>query len=666
MPQILHTKDIGSITAYGDALAGGYTGTKESLMSIIAAIANGAMLVNVGYKTVTLSVSSWNDGKYDLSSVLPTNRYSILAVDMDCDNISGTQIAAWYDADISFDDGNVLTAHKNVPEIDIPIVVVYQSMDATLEVPTYSGSLTYDGTLQQAVFDGYNDEVMTIGGVYEATNAGNYTATFKPKEGYRWTDGTKSAVSVEWGITKDALTAPTLKSGLVYDGTEQDIIDSTYDATKISVSGNTQTNAGDYEVTISIADKTNYEWGDTHTTADKVIAWFIEKVSVTAPTVTADLTYDGTEQSATVSAYDATIISVTGTTGANAGDYTATIALIDKNNYEWPDETTADIEIAWSIAKAAGSITLSADSVELSDDVPSTVVAATATGEVSAASSDDSIVTATVSGNDITIALAEQGASGAINVTAESAENSNYSSASAVLSVRANFSIPSWADGTDAEIADILARHYAGNINLHDYWEIGDEREISFDGCLSYSGVSGQSAQKITMVLLNKGGKTLSNSETECAFIVGMKECFPTKSKLSTSSAASWATAGIKGWCEYSFRPAIPESIRNIFLEHDNISYNTETINTTEYFTLPSLYEVLGGTYMHADGEQQLEYYKNADNQKKNLAYYTRTSTSTVVSNSKFVVIKTDGATEFLWPNASSNYMRYISVQGVI
>lgn len=68
-------------------------------------------------------------------------------------------------------------------------------------VPTQQGTLTYDGTEQTAVWNNYNtDELTVIGDT--ATNAGIYTASFTPKTGYKWSDGTTTAKTASWTIDK--------------------------------------------------------------------------------------------------------------------------------------------------------------------------------------------------------------------------------------------------------------------------------------------------------------------------------------------------------------------------------------------------------------------------------------------------------------------------------
>lgn len=200
MAHALESKDLGSVSAYGDALTGGYDGTKEQFMCLIAAVLNGAMLANVGKSTTTLTSDGWNDGAYDLTGAYPTDRYSILAIDLDFDNATGAQIAAWYDADIDFQSGNMLVAHSETPTIDLPLVVVYEAMAAVVEIPVFTGTLFYDGTEKTPAFDGYDENKMTVSGATSGTDAGIYTAVFTPKTGYRWPDGSGSR-AVEWQIT---------------------------------------------------------------------------------------------------------------------------------------------------------------------------------------------------------------------------------------------------------------------------------------------------------------------------------------------------------------------------------------------------------------------------------------------------------------------------------
>ena len=45
--------------------------------------------------------------------------------------------------------------------------------------------------------------------------------------------------------------------------------------------------------------------------------------------------------------------------------------------------------------------------------------------------------------------------------------------------------IVTFADGTDEEIAAMLEAHYAGDIDIEDYWNVGDTRKIHLNGIAS-------------------------------------------------------------------------------------------------------------------------------------------------------------------------------------
>lgn len=72
--------------------------------------------------------------------------------------------------------------------------------------PTWKSNLTYTGSAQSvsstSYWNNYNTSYMTIGGTTSATNAGTYIATFTPGSNYRWTDGTTTAINVNWTINK--------------------------------------------------------------------------------------------------------------------------------------------------------------------------------------------------------------------------------------------------------------------------------------------------------------------------------------------------------------------------------------------------------------------------------------------------------------------------------
>lgn len=71
-------------------------------------------------------------------------------------------------------------------------------------LPSQSGNLTYNGNTLTPVWSNYSSEQLSIGGTTSGINAGNYNATFAPKDDYMWPDGSTDAKTVSWGISKAA------------------------------------------------------------------------------------------------------------------------------------------------------------------------------------------------------------------------------------------------------------------------------------------------------------------------------------------------------------------------------------------------------------------------------------------------------------------------------
>ena len=162
----------------------------------------------------------------------------------------------------------------------------------------------------------------------------------------------------------------------------------------------------------------------------------LEKLAVPSPN--ASITYNGTAQTMTFDNYDATKMSVEGNSATNAGSHDAVFTLED--GYAWTDNTADPKTVSWNIAKAAGSCTLSGNSVELGPDTLSdTVTVSDATGAISGvSSSDNTIATASLSGDTITISSVND-TTGTATITVSIAASANYEATTATISVDSKF-----------------------------------------------------------------------------------------------------------------------------------------------------------------------------------------------------------------------------------
>lgn len=251
-------------------------------------------------------------------------------------------------------------------------------------VPTQAGILTYTGAAQSPSWNGYDTEKLTIGGTTSGTNAGNYAATFTPKEGYEWADDTKTAKSVTWTISKASLSVPAQSGTLTYTGSAQSPQWSNYDSNKLTIGGtSTATNAGSYAATFT--PKANYQWSDGSTSA-KSVTWAIGKAAGSLTLAKSSVTLNIsslTESVAVTRAGDGVIsatssntatarVEVSGTsvkiTGLKAGTAKITVKVAAGTNHTAPSDKTINV-------------TVSLPDTSLANNTPDIIAAAAKSGQ---------------------------------------------------------------------------------------------------------------------------------------------------------------------------------------------------------------------------------------------------------------------------------------------
>ena len=120
------------------------------------------------------------------------------------------------------------------------------------------------------------------------------------------------------------------------------------------------TDAGTYQISVALGGDGNYNACSAGNAVSDAQTWrfTIAPATVALPTAVSGLVYNGETQTG-VALPEGAHYTLRNNTAKNAGDYTATASLTDKKNYAWPDGTSEDKQIAWSIAKAApGEITV--------------------------------------------------------------------------------------------------------------------------------------------------------------------------------------------------------------------------------------------------------------------------------------------------------------------
>ena len=124
------------------------------------------------------------------------------------------------------------------------------------------------------------------------------------------------------------------------------------------------TNAGTYTVTYKVPD-TNANYAGTFSVAFTIKKAQLEKVTLVENT----FEYTGDEIVSDGSNFDSNKMNVFGDIKAtNVGNYSITVSLKDKDNYEWKDGTTADLVLNWSIIQATPDYTVPTDLTGVKDN----------------------------------------------------------------------------------------------------------------------------------------------------------------------------------------------------------------------------------------------------------------------------------------------------------
>lgn len=389
------------------------------------------------------------------------------------------------------------------------------------------------------------------------------------------------------------------------------------------------------------------------------VAVTVSRIKVSAvPTQSGTLTYNGASQSPTLSGYDATKMTLSGTQSAtNAGSYTMQASLKD-DKYEWPDGTTTAKTVNWSIGKKAGSFTKDKTSIQITTNKKSDTITITreGTGAISASSNDTQVATTSVSGNVITVTGVK---SGNCVITINVAADTNHT-APASQTVNVSVSLIS-STLNENSWADIKSVSDAGTGAT--YWNVGDYKNIQISGTVQ--GMSLNSTVRAFILGFNhNSGKEGSNrihfqigkttSGTDIAFCdsnyngTGSNQGF--RMNLSNTNSGGWngsygrnTLLGNSGTPTAppanSFMAALPADLRAVMKPVTKYTDNTggginssdAVTATTDYLFFLAEFEVQGdrsyANQYEKNYQAQYDYYKAGNSKVK----YRHDATGTAV-----------------------------------
>ena len=383
-------------------------------------------------------------------------------------------------------------------------------------------------------------------------------------------------------------TVPTQSGSLTYTGQAQSPTWNSYDPNALQIGGTTTgTNAGIYQATFTPKDP--YKWADGTATA-KTVNWTIGRAGITLPTQSGSLTYTGAAQSPSWSGYDSNKMTLGGTTsGTNAGSYNA--SFTPKANYQWTDGTTGAKTAAWSIGKAAGSLTLSKSSVSIgvSSQTDTVTVTRPGDGAITATSNNSAIATASVSGTTITITAK---ASGSTTITVKVAAGTNYTApANKTINVTVQMLSPTLANNTWAQIAAASEAGVAAST-----WSVGDTKNITVGG------------ETLTVEIVGFNHDDLA-SGGKAGITFGLKNLMANTRQMNSSNtnAGGFTGSDMYDWLQGTLLNSLPSDLRAVLKsvnKKTSAGSQSSTINTNAMkIFLFSEVEIFGSVTYSKSGE---------------------------------------------------------------
>ena len=492
-------------------------------------------------------------------------------------------------------------------------------------------------------------------------------------------DAANAALDAVSGIVYTINVLPSQNGTLTYNGQAQSPSWNAYNPDALTLGGvTTGTNAGTYTATFT--PKGQYKWADGTQTA-KEVTWTINAATMTVPTQKNSLTYTGSAQSPTWNNYDSGKMTLGGTTsGTNAGSYNATFT--PKTNYKWADGSTGAKTVAWSIAKAAGSLSLNKTSIKLTAAKTTDTITVTRAGNgtITATSSAPTVASVSVSGSVVTVTAK---AKGSATITVSVAAGTNHTApANKTCSVEVTLPTKVLNDNSWATIREVSSAGLGAN-----YWAVGDVKEIKINGKVGNTTFSNLAVNTFILGFNHNSAKEGANKIHFQIGKIGSTAVGLCDSQYNNTTSSSgyfnWNTSNTNsgGWnacykrktlygndgtptspVANSLMAALPSDLRAVmqpvtkYTDNTGNSSNTSgaVTATTDYLFDLSEFEVFGSRSYANQYEQnsqaQYDYYK-AGNSK---VAYNHSAVSTAVrwglrspdygNDNYFCYVSTDGS----------------------
>jgi hypothetical protein len=122
--------------------------------------------------------------------------------------------------------------------------------------------------------------------------------------------------------------------------------------------------------------------------------------------------------------------------------------------------------------------------------------------------------------------------------------------------------------GSDDEVATMINDHYAGLIDVAEYWQIGDIRTITLNAIASGTTGEAQSSQNVQLVIIGIKHDDKADGSGKATITVQTKDCLGAGGMINAPSSgynySLWAYTSRRTWCNNDFKSALPTWLQNL------------------------------------------------------------------------------------------------------
>ena len=261
-------------------------------------------------------------------------------------------------------------------------------------------------------------------------------------------------------------------------------------------------------------------------------------------------------------------------------------------------------------------------------------------------------------------------------------KNRETAADSSVNAIIKSLNIVTWADGSWEDIGAMIEAHYAGDINITDYWSNGDTKRVQLNAISAGTTGESQSAQYIDLTIIDSAHDDLVtsvNGVTKAALTIQSKFCLGTTgymySAYNSPSYSLWKDSPREKWCNNEFKNALPAGLVSLIKKVSKVtyrygytgtyaSYRGSTTTQDDVFFLSEM-EVFGTQAMGSESDwgrgddgTQYEYYKTASNRIK---YLGIDGTSANVWWLRSSLVNGSGYSLFRCVNSNGSVSNYLS-----